>query len=224
MQITKRSIDKMIEEQVQKWQIMRAEQKKEQAPRISVITISREPESRGHILTKRLAETFEFDIFHQEIIHGMAESTSVDNWILETLDEKGLNVLEHLVSSLVNRHHLWPDQHLKQLVKIVSAIGKQGRAIIVGRGANFILPPEERLSLRSVAPLEIRVKNASRDFSISVEEAKRRILRTESDRKAFIKKYFNSDISAPLNYDIVINTGKVSMDTAVELVRNALEG
>lgn len=223
MQTTKRNIDKMIEEQVRKWEIMLAEQKKEQAARMPVITISREPGSRGHLLAKRLAETFEFDIFHQEIIDGMAESTSVDSWILETLDEKGLNVLEHLISSLVSRHHLWPDQHLKQLVKMVAAIEKQGRAIIVGRGANFILPSKERLSLRTVAPLEIRVQNVSRDFGLSVEEAEQRILKTESDRRSFIKKYFNADIAASLNYDLVINTGKVSMDTAVELVRNILE-
>ena len=171
MQPTKRSIDKMVEEQVQKWQIMLAEHKKEQVSRIPVITISREPGSSGHILAKRLAETFEFDIFHQEIIHGMAESTSVDNWILETLDEKGLNVLEHLISSLVSRHHLWPDQHLKQLVKMVATIGKQGRAIIVGRGANFILPPEERFSLRTVAPLGIRV-SFPKSFTISINGCK----------------------------------------------------
>ncbi len=221
MRKSTRSIDKMIEEQVRKWQIMRAEMKKEETPHIPVITISREPGSGGLVLANKLAERLGFDLFHQKIIQGMAESAKVEYWMLETQDEKGLSVLEHWVSSLVNRRHLWPDQHLKQLMKMVATIGEQGRAIIMGRGANFIIPTEKRFSLRIIAPLEVRVKNVSGKFEIPLKEAKRRILRTESDRRAFARKYFYADIAAPLNYDLVINTGTVSIDIAVGFVESA---
>ena len=93
----------------------------------------------------------------------------------------------------------------------------------MGRGANFILPSKEKFSLRIIASLEIRVKNVSSKFGISLEEAKRRILRTESDRRAFARKYFYADIAAPLNYDLVINTGTVNIDIAVDFVRSAFE-
>jgi cytidylate kinase len=43
-------------------------------------------------------------------------------------------------------------------------------------------------------------------------------LKTESDRKAFIKKYFNEDIQDPLNYDFIINTEHLSIDDAVNAV------
>lgn len=218
-----RSIEKIIEEQVRRWEIMRAEKKKEEAYGISVITISREPGSGGGILAKGLTERLGLNLFHHEIIHRMAESSRVNSYILKTLDEKGLNVLEHLIASFINRQHLWPDQHLEKLIKIIATIGKQGRAIIVGRGANFIIPPEERFSLRIVASFEIRTENVSRHFGVSAEEAKRRILRTESDRRAFIRKYFYADIADPLNYDLLINTGMVSVDTAVDIICSALE-
>ena len=216
-----RSIEQIVEEQVRRWQIIQTEEKKTDE-RISVITISREPGSGGNILAERLSQHLDFDLFYQEFIHKMAESAHVSIRLLETLDEKGASVLEEWISSLVDKRHLWPDRYLQHLMKIIGTIGKHGRAVIVGRGANFVLPPEKRISLRVISPLETRVQNVSQAFGASAAEARSRILKTESDRKAFIKKYFNEDIQNPLNYDVIINTEALSIDDAVNAVAGVL--
>jgi cytidylate kinase len=221
MKAKTRSIEQIVEEQVRRWQIVRTEEKKEDK-RISVITISREPGSGGNILAKRLSDRLEFDLFYQEFIHSMAESADVSIQLLETLDEKGATVLEEWISSLVDSRHLWPDQYLQHLMKIIGTIGKHGRAVIVGRGANFVLPLEKRLSIRVIAPLKRRLRNVSQEFGVAVEDARIRVLKTESDRKAFIKKYFNGDIRDPLNYDLIINTGALSIDDAANAVTGIL--
>jgi len=133
-----------------------------------VITVSREPGSGGRIVAKTLAERLGFDIFHREIIQKIAESAQVSTTLLESLDEKGLSVFEDWISSLIHKRHLWPDQYLKHLMEIIATIGKHGRAVIVGRGANFILPPEGRLRIRIVAPLEVRVRNLVDSFGVSI--------------------------------------------------------
>ena len=107
-------------------------------------------------------------------------------------------------------------------MKIIGTIGKHGRAVIVGRGANFVLPPEKRLSIRVIAPLKRRLQNVSREFGVPVEQARIRVLKTESDRKAFINKYFNGDIRDPLNYDLIVNTGALSIDDAANAVSGTL--
>jgi len=216
-----RSIEQIIEEQVRRWQIVRTEEKKPDE-RISVITISREPGSGGNILAERLSQQLEFDLFYQEFIHKMAESAHVSVRLLETLDEKGASVLEEWISSLVDKRHLWPDRYLQHLMKIIGTIGKHGRAIIVGRGANFVLPPEKRISLRVISPLETRIRNVSQAFGAAAAEARSRILKTESNRKAFIKKYFNEDIQDPLNYDVIINTEGLRIDDAANAVAGTL--
>lgn len=216
-----RSIEQIIEEQVRRWQIVRTEEKKADE-RISVITISREPGSGGNILAERLSQQLEFDLFYQEFIHKMAESAHVSVRLLETLDEKGASVLEEWISSLVDKRHLWPDRYLQHLMKIIGTIGKHGRAVIVGRGANFVLPPEKRISLRVISPLETRIRNVSQAFGAAAAEARSRILKTESNRKAFIKKYFNEDIQDPLNYDVIINTEGLSIDDAANAVAGTL--
>lgn len=221
MRAKARSIEQIIEEQVQRWKITRTEEKKKDE-RISVITISREAGSGGNILAKQLSDQLEFDLFYQEFIHNMAESARLSVRLIETLDEKGASVLEEWISSIVDKRHLWPDRYLQHLMKIIGTIGKHGQAIIVGRGANFVLPPEKRLSVRVIAPLEMRLRNVSQKFSVSVDEARPRVLKTDSDRKAFIKKYFNDDIRHPLNYDLIINTGTLSIDDAVNSVSGTL--
>ena len=47
-------------------------------------------------------------------------------------------------------------------------------------------------------------------------------MRTESDRRAFIRKYFNANITDPTNYDLTINTAVLSVDDAVKVISSAL--
>jgi cytidylate kinase len=216
-----KTIEKLIDEHVRKWEIMRAEKKGEKKE-FSAITISREPGSGGRIVAGRIADRLNLDLFHQEILHEMAKNSKVGERLLETLDEKALTVLQDWISTLVNREHLWPDQYMKHLMNVVLTIGKHGGVVIVGRGANFILPSEGRFRVRIVAPLETRVQNVARDFNVGIDEARRRVLRTESDRRAFVRKYFHADITDPINYDLVINTGSIDVDGAVDSISAVL--
>lgn len=220
--ITKsRSVEQIIEEQMQRWQLMKSKKVKEKQG-VSTITISREPGSGGRVVAKKLAAKLDFKVFHQEVLLEIAKRADVSDKLLATLDEKGLTVLEDCISALVYDRHLWPDEYLRHLMKVIGAIGEHGRAIIVGRGANFVVPPKNRLRLRIVAPQNVRIATVARVFDVTEEDAKRRIIRTESDRRAFIRKYFNADITDPINYDIVINTGALEIDKAVEAVIAAL--
>ena len=216
-----KTIEQIIDDQVKRWERIRSEEGRVETTR-PVITFSREPGSGGGIIAKEIAEQLELDFFHHEIIQKMAESASISKRLLETLDERGLSVLDDWTSTLVNEKHLWPDQYLRHLLNVVGAIGRHGGAVIVGRGASFILPPESNLRVRVVAPLETRVNNVVRDFKVPYNEAKRRVIKTESDRRAFIRKYFHEDVAAAVNYDLIINTGKLGIKEAVEAIKGAL--
>ena len=216
-----KSIPQIVEEQVHRWQIQQKEQREEKE-RVPIVTVSREPGSGGRIVAQKLSARLGFEVFHQEVLHEMAKRAEVSNQLLATLDERGLSILEDWISSLVYDRHLWPDQYLQHLMNVVGTIGKHGRAVVVGRGANFILPPEQRFRVRITASRKLRIENVARNFNLSQDEAKRRIIKTESNRKAFIRKYFNADIADPTNYDLVINTDSLTVDNAVDVVGAAL--
>lgn len=217
-----KSLLRDVEEQVQRWRMRHAEPKKE-AYSVSVITVSREPGSGGKVVAQKLAEELGMDYFHQEMVHKIAESARVSTLVVKTLDEKSLNVLDDWVSSHVNENHLWPDEYLKHLLKVIGTIGRHGQAVVVGRGGNFILHGPLVFRLRIVAPLELRIKNVCDQYGGDPKAVKRRVLQTDSDRQAFIRKYFHKDISDPLNYDLLINTGQVSIDSAVMIIRTAID-
>jgi cytidylate kinase len=222
MHIKVKPVAQIVEDQVRSWQFRRSEPKQAEK-KMPVLTISREPGSGGRIIGEKLSKRLGFDLFHQEVLHEMAASAKVSAQLLKTLDEKGLNVLDEWIASLVDTRHLWPDQYLKHLMKVIGTIGRHGRAILIGRGANFILPAEQRLSVRVIAPLEVRSQKVAEAFGLSVEDARRRVTKTDSQRKAFIRKYFYADIANPLNYDVTVNTGSMSLDGAVDVVCATLE-
>ena len=92
-------------------------------PAASVVTISREAGSQGTLVAERLAEKLGYELFHQEVVHEMAEDIKVSVRFVETLDERGLNTLENLIVSLVDERYLWPDQYMKHLMKVIGTIG-----------------------------------------------------------------------------------------------------
>jgi cytidylate kinase len=222
MMTKKRTIQQIVEEQSKRWEMMKSNTKQDRYNEIFVITVSREPGSGGKLIAQGIAEKLGFDLFHREVIHEMAESAQAKKMLMETLDEKGLSVIEDLISSLVYDRHLWPDEYLKHLMKVVGTIGKHGRAVIMGRGANFILQKERAFRIRVIAPLERRIQNVMKEYGSSEEETRRRVLRTESDRMSFIRKYFNTSITDPMNYDLIINTDTMNLDMAIKAVTGAL--
>ena len=216
-----KTIEQIINDQVKQWERIRSEEGRVETTN-TVVTFSREPGSGGGIIAKELADQLKLDFFHREIIQKMAESASISERLMETLDERAISLLDDWISTLVNERHLWPDQYLRHLLRVVGAIARHGGCVIVGRGSCFILPPKSNLRVRVVASLETRVQNVARDFNAPYDEAKRRVLKTESDRRAFVRKYFHEDVSAAVNYDLVINTELLSIEAAVEAIKGAL--
>ena len=217
-----RSIEQIIQEQIKKWEAVLRDKEKTQTS-FPIITVSRQAGSGGHILAQRLTKDLGLDFFDQEIIQAIAENAHIRTSVVRTLDEKGVSAIESMITAITDEQHLWRYEYLDHLLRVIGAIGKHGHAVILGRGANFILPQEDILRVRIVAPLEVRIKNTAEWLNLSLAEAKKQVLKVESDRIAFIRKYFNADIDDPVNNDIIINTKNMSIDAAVDIVKAALK-
>jgi cytidylate kinase len=215
-----KAIHQLIEEQVRRWEILRKE--KSETKILPVITLSREPGSGGKLVGKAVADRLGLELFHQEIINAMAASADTSARIIRTLDERGVSMLEDWVSAAISERHLWPDEYSQVMMRVIGTIGRHGKALIVGRGANFVLPPENRFRVRIIAPLEMRVDRVAETFGVGKKEAKKRVLRTESERRAFVRKYFHSDIRDPANYDMILNSGTLAVDSAADAICSAV--
>lgn len=187
-------------------------------PFVPVITVSIQPGSGGRVMAQRLAERFNFQFYNREIIQEVAKSIKIDPAVVEKIEKERLSGVEDLIASFVRDRYIWPGMYLEHLESIVQTIGEAGNAVIVGRGANFFLQPDQRFSVRVVAPLERRIHNVMKAFGASEAVARKRVANRQERRAAFIKKSFNADVEDPLHYDLVINTAHIHIDEAVDLL------
>jgi cytidylate kinase len=210
------SLDNIVEEQIRKWQI--EQRKKYKNPIRPVITLSRLPGTMGGHLARKLAEDLNIDLFDQKFIDNIIENAQIGQRIIESLDEQDRSVYEEWISSL-GEDHMWSYEYLKRLTSVIAAIGTHGYAVIIGKGACFILPKEVNLRILVTAPLENRIRNVMETYNVPEHEARRQILRTESERHAFIRQYFHTEWADPVNYDLVVNMENIDIDLAASVIK-----
>ena len=214
---TNPSIETFVKDQIEKW-------KTQTQAQVPVITISSEPGSGGRIIARGLAKQLNLNLFDRNIIKEIAESAHISGAVIESMEKERFSGIKDFISSLVNDHYLWPGVYLDHLMKVVAAIASHGNAIIVGRGANFLIPQEDRLSIRVIAPMESRVKHVAKEFGVTHEDAKRRVINRENRRSTFIRQSFNADVADPRNYELVVNTKTLTIDAALGAVIGMVVG
>jgi cytidylate kinase len=217
MAASKQSIEQFIAEQVEKW-------KNQTKAHVPVITLSTEPGSGGRIVARQVAERLNIDLFDRDIVKEVAESVHLSDQVIQSIEKERLSGIQDFISVLVDDKYLYPGIYLNHLTKVVSVIAKHGHAIIVGRGANFIIPPEERIAVRIVAPLINRMENVAREHGVSEEEARQRITNREKRRASFIRQSFKADVSDVSHYDLIINTANMEIDAAVGAIVGCVVG
>jgi cytidylate kinase len=212
------SIEAFVQEQLDRW---KAQHRKEEKLAYSVVTLSMEPGAGGCFIAEKAAEHLGFDYFHRDMVAGIAKSAHSSEKLINTLERERLSGVEDFISSVIREKYLYPGTYQRHLMKVVNAIADHGKAVIVGRGANFILPPEQRLSVRVIAPIEDRIRNVCRLLGVEEDKARRRVMKREAARRAFVRQTFHVDISDPAHYDMVLNTHKMSIDSAAAAIVGA---
>ena len=219
-------MDRMVQQQLDKWRklldkALRQGVKIENFQGGPIITLSREPGSGGSEIARRLSKALGMDLIGGQIIQHVADSAKMSRRVIESLDEKEVTFRDTLLMSLFGESRPWPSEYLKHLTRVIGTIGAFGNVIIVGRGANYLLPQEKTFKVRIIAPLELRIKYFMDDRKYTRAEAEQYVVKTENNRKAFIRKYYNADIADPKYYDIIMNTEKISMGAATESIISA---
>jgi cytidylate kinase len=213
------TLDKLVEEQITRWQSNR--KRKYKKPIRPVITISRLPGCGAWNIAKQISTDLEIDFFDQAIVDEIAKNADVNRRVVETVDEQDNSIVLDWLSVLTTERHFWPNEYLDQLTRLIGTIGAHGHAVILGRGASYILPKEICLRVLVVAPLELRIRNVKDTYGVSEKVARQNVMNRESDRVAFIRRYFHADMLDPVNYDLVFNMEMNERDTVLEMVKVA---
>lgn len=222
-----RSIDQLVNEQFQRW--MKAQTKSPKKPardkpkQQPMIVMSREYGGRGAEIGKLVAEKLGFQFHAQELVHEVAKRARVRQQLVESLDERAQDGIEQWVTEMMEGGVFAPSDYLRNLTRVIVALGRHGKGVIIGRGAHFILDPARTLRVRAVAPLETRVARIAEREEMSSVEARALVLRVDSERMAFYRQHFNVDVSDPVHYDLVLNTATLPIEACAEIVMRAFK-
>ena len=102
---------------------------------------------------------------------------------------------------------------------VVAEIAREGRVVLVGRGAAAILGERERtLHVQVVAPVGIRVERIAGRLGVPLDEAKKLVHESDGRRSKYHKEYYGRDSADPVNYHMVLNTGYLGLDGTADLI------
>ncbi len=188
------------------------------------ILVSRERGSGGGAIARRVGERLGWQVFDREIVEEIARRAHIRQQLVESVDEHVRSRWRlHLRTPATDEPLGWRD-YLHQLQEIILALGHHGHVVLVGRGAQWILPHEGSLRVRVIAPPEARAQRVVASDGLTLEEARQVLEETDHQRVVFQKRAFGQDPRDPRAYDLVINTGELDLNTAVKLVLEAAEG
>lgn len=217
-----RSLDSIVEERVRAWQLAQRDapsSRRRAAPR-TIVTVSREAASGGTNLGRALAERLGYSFWDQELVHEIARQAKLPEQLVSALDEHGRTAIEDFVAGLFDARATH-DDYVEQLHRVVLALVERGGAVVVGRGAQFIVPPERALRVRVVAPFAQRVAAVAESEGLTQVRAEARVREVEEMRRSFTRKTFGVDVTDPTHYDVVVNLGAMTVERAVDVLAAA---
>jgi cytidylate kinase len=187
------------------------------------VTISREAGSGGVEVARRIGERLGWAVLDKELVNGLAEDLKLEPRLLELMDETRSNWFSETLLNLFHSRLVLQHSYVDLVGKVVALAASAGRVVIVGRGANLILPREHGLRARVIAPLEHRVAELARTEGIDRRSAARRVEEIDGSRRDFIRRHFSVDAASSELYDIVVSSAAFGVEGAADLVIRALE-
>ncbi|MBN2472147.1 MAG: cytidylate kinase-like family protein, partial [Anaerolineae bacterium] len=104
----------------------------------------------------------------------------------------------------------------------VNAAYEQGSMVIMGRGSQVILAEKpDVLHVRIEAPMELRMERVRLAENMTAIEARALIAQRDYAAAQYMERFFQSDWNDPMLYSLLINTGKVPLEAAVQIIISA---
>jgi cytidylate kinase len=221
---TPRTTSEIAEDQIRKWQ---AEQRDKPGNGIAscddmtvpgVVTLSAQVGLPRKEVPCLVGEILGVPVFDREIVEHIARRRHLRTQTVETLDENVRSRMEDWISSIFRESAYDQSDYLHDLIRTVTAMQEHGPCVIVGHGANRILPPGRTFSARLVSPLPDLIRRMVRERGIGERAARQRLEEESRRRRSFIHDAFGGDVRDPLSYDLLINTARVPSERAASLI------
>lgn len=193
-----------------------------------IITITRQYGSGGHDIGKLLAQKLDIPFYDKELISLAAKESGVSPEVFAQADEKRSNSLLYSLSTglytygngystmgdLPMNDRLYILQH-----KIIKEKAEKETFVVVGRCADYILKEYDNVVKVFVyADIDARTRRAVERQDIEPSRARQAVAKADKNRANYNSFYSGQKWGAPENYDLCINSTRLSAEQAADIV------
>jgi cytidylate kinase len=197
-----------------------------------VITIGREFCSGGAETGHKVAEILGISYHDKIIIDETAERLHLSPTVVKQHDEKPAGVWT-IPGFQYGNHWYMDDPSLVLPLSLqiadtqfntIRRFANDGPCVVVGRCADYVLRSRPNvLNVFIRADLGKRIERAMRLYGIEVSDAKKLIKRTDKIRANYYESHTNQKWGSPANYQLVLDTGRIGVNTAADIITAAVE-
>lgn len=206
--------------------------KEEDVSKGPVITISREFGLSANLIASDLAEVLSkmepdkepWRVISKEILDKASNELGLSPEKIEFVFKfEKRSVVDEILEALSSKYYKSERKIRNTIREIIEAIGKKGRAIIVGRAGSAILKDiPDSLHVKLIAPIDFRVGGVSRRREIDLCEARKLTDEMDKNRMQLKRDFAGRDIS-DTDYDLLINCESFNKQKVVEIIVNSAQ-
>jgi len=183
---------------------------------MAIVTISRQIGSGGDEIAARLAKELGFTLVDQGLLVPLMLEHGLSRADFEELDEER-----------VRRGEQARDEgrvHVDLLQTLIANLAAEKDLVVLGMGGQFIFCGfPGALHIRVMAGAKERVKRLMEEGCMDEQSAVTLVQENDEARRAFIQDHYGEDWDASANYDLILNTDRLSLEAAAQIVRLTVE-
>lgn len=198
-----------------------------------IITISRQFGSGGREIGRRVAEELGLAYYDQEIVSELSERTAYTKEYLQEIDQidplplMPITIAQSFAQTIDPISEMNHDIFQRQS-ELILELAERSDCVIVGRAADYLLRDKQQLfRLFIVADDDFKLKRCLEkgevDGERNTKQLQRDIKKVDKRRARFYEFYTHQTWGDPINYDLVINTSRLGIRRAVELIKQVIK-
>jgi cytidylate kinase len=181
---------------------------------MTIIAMTREMGTRGKDVAGQVALRLGLELVHHELIETHSDRPAgFERSEVRRFLEDGTG-LEEPSETTSRNNHLTPEEVFRRVIR--------GNVIMRGWGATRLLHPIPHvLCVRICAPMALRVDEMMRRLNVTEVVARREIKRSDGLHTRAFLRLFDSSWRNAENYDLVLNTEHLSIETCAQILIDA---
>ena len=197
-----------------------------------IITIGRQFGSGGREVGKKLAAALGVAYYDKELMAVAAKNSGLCEELFNKADERTTNGLAYAFSMGYSYMGVFTpyadvlsnDRLFLHQSDAIRAIAEKESCVIVGRCADYVLRDEPNcLSFFIHDSTSNRVRRICKALSVSEEEAKELMIKTDKSRAEYYNYYTNKDWGVAASYNFTIDVSVLGVNDTVEFLKEFVE-